>query len=374
MTLRGTGQDAPVANHRVPSARGSWADLLPGLALCVLTALLARAVHQAIPPSVGSVVGEVVFAVAFGLFFGNVAKLPPLFTPGLRFSFQAVLRAAIVLLGATFSAQQVVAIGGKAVTMIVALMAIALVAAHALGRLAGVPGRLATLIGVGTAVCGNSAIVAVAPVIQARDEDVSFAIATNTLFGTLCVFLYPLIARAVGMTDAAFGTWAGTAVNDTSQVLAAGFAYSDAAGRLATAVKLTRNALMGPVIVLMGILYARSGAGNGARGGHHGSGSFWTRAKQSVPLFVLGFLAMAALNSLGVFRELSFRTGRDLVQDAQWTARVLILVALAGVGFSTRLDAMRATGLRPLYVGLIVAAATSVACLLWIRFLGPATQ
>ena len=372
MTLRGTGQDAPVANPRTLSPRGSWADLLPGLALCVLTALLARAVHQALPPSVGSIVGEVVFAIAFGLFFGNVAKLPPLFTPGLRFSFQAVLRAAIVLLGATFSAQQVVAIGGKAVTMIVALMAIALVAAHALGRLAGVPGRLATLIGVGTAVCGNSAIVAVAPVIEARDEDVSFAIATNTLFGTLCVFLYPLIARAIAMTDAAFGTWAGAAVNDTSQVVAAGFAYSDAAGRLATAVKLTRNALMGPVIVLMGVLYARSQAGTGGRGGEHGS--FWTRAKQSVPLFVLGFLAMAALNSLGVFRELSLRTGRDLVLDAQWTARVLILVALAGVGFSTRLDAMRETGLRPLYVGLIVAAATSGACLLWIRFLGPATQ
>ena len=374
MTPRGTGQDAPVANPRTPSARGSWADLLPGLALCVLTALLARAVHQALPPSVGSVVGEVVFAVAFGLFFGNVAKLPPLFTPGLRFSFQAVLRAAIVLLGATFSAQQVVAIGGRAVAMIVALMAIALLAAHALGRLAGVPGRLATLIGVGTAVCGNSAIVAVAPVIQARDEDVSFAIATNTLFGTLCVFLYPLIARAIGMTDDAFGTWAGAAVNDTSQVLAAGFAYSDAAGRLATAVKLTRNALMGPVIVLMGILYARSNAGSGARAGDRGPVSFWARAKQSVPLFVLGFLAMAALNSLGVFRELSIRTGRDLVQDAQWIARVLILVALAGVGFSTRLDAMRQTGLRPLYVGLIVAAATSAACLLWIRFLGPATQ
>jgi len=366
-----------VANPTPAPARGSWADVLPGLALCVLTAFLARAVHQAVPSPVGTVVGEVVFAVAFGLFLGNAAKLPPLFTPGLRFSFQAVLRAAIVLLGATFSAQQVVAIGGRAVAMIAVLMAVALLAAHALGRLAGVPGRLATLIGVGTAICGNSAIVAVAPVIQARDEDVSFAIATNTLFGTLCVFFYPLIARALGMSDAAFGTWAGAAVNDTSQVVAAGFAYSDAAGRLATAVKLTRNALMGPVIVLLGVLYARSAAASDARGGAGAGnrpGGFWTRAKQSVPLFVVGFLAMAALNSLGLFRELSIRANRDLVQDAQWIARVFILIALAGVGFSTRLDAMRKAGLRPLYLGLIVAAATSGACLLWIRFLGPAAR
>ena len=378
MTPRRTRQDAPVANSSTSAARASWTDILPGLALCVLTAVLARAVHQAVPSRVGAVVGEVVFAVAFGLLLGNTAKLPPLFTPGFRFSFQAVLRTAIVLLGATFSAQQVAAIGGKAVTMIVALMTIALLAAHALGRLAKVPGRLATLIGVGTAVCGNSAIAAVAPVIHARDEDVSFAIATNTLFGTLCVFFYPLIAHALGMSDAGFGTWAGAAVNDTSQVVAAGFAYSDAAGRLATAVKLTRNALMGPVIVLMGILYARAAdrsaaAGDGARAASRPAG-FWVRARQSVPLFVLGFLSMAVLNSLGVFHVLSIRANRDLVQDAQWIARVLILTALAGVGFSTRLDAMRKAGLRPLYVGLIVAAVTSVACLLWIRILGPAAQ
>jgi uncharacterized membrane protein YadS len=113
-------------------------------------------------------------------------------------------------------------------------------------------------------------------------------------------------------------------------------------------------------------------AGGGARAGNRTG--FWARAGQSVPLFVLGFLAMATLNSLGVFRQLSIRANRDLVQDAQWIARVLILVALAGVGFSTRLDAMRKAGLRPLYVGLIVAAATSGACLLWIRLLGPATE
>ena len=117
-------------------------------------------------------------------------------------------------------------------------MALALTAAHLLGKLAGVPGRLATLIGVGTAVCGNSAIVATAPVIRALDEEVSFAVATNTLFGTAAVLLYPIIGRALHFSDHVFGTWAGTAVNDTSQVVAAGFAYSEAAGRLATAVKL----------------------------------------------------------------------------------------------------------------------------------------
>ncbi len=353
--------------------------VLPGLALSVLIALIARMIHQSLAPGIAAAVGEVILAVLLGLLIGNTVPLPPLFAPGIRFSFHAVLRMAIVLLGATFSVQQVAAIGGKAVIMIVVLMTIALLAAHALGRLARVPPRLATLIGVGTAVCGNSAIVAAAPVIGAHDDEVSFAVATNTLFGTLAVFLYPILGRAMHLNDPAFGTWAGSAVNDTSQVVATGFAYSETAGRIATAVKLTRNALMGVVIVLLGVLYRRARKDEEAAANADGParaaaprGTLWLRIQQSVPLFVIGFLAMAALQSAGVIRELSARVGRDLTQDAQFWARVLILVALAGVGLSTRIAAMRRAGLRPFYVGLAVAAAVSAMSLLWIRLVGPA--
>lgn len=353
-----------------PNRRATtWTDVLPGLALSLLVALLARLIHHALPQGVGVAVGEVILAVLLGLVIGNTIGLPPLFAPGIRFSFHAVLRVAIVLLGAAFSVQQVAAIGGAAVLMIVVLMTVALLAAHGLGKLARVPPRLATLIGVGTAVCGNSAIVATAPVIGARDDEVSFAVATNTLFGTLAVFLYPLLGHALHLRDPAFGTWAGSAVNDTSQVVATGFAYSDGAGRVATAVKLTRNALMGAVIVLMGVLHGRGGEEGG---GAAARGGFWTRVKQSVPLFVLGFLAMAALQSAGVLAWLSERVGRDLAADAQTWARVLILIALAGVGLSTKIAAMRQAGLRPFYVGLTVAAAVSIVSLLWIRAIGPA--
>ena len=363
----------PMPKHAGPH-RATWTDILPGLALSLLVALLARLLHQALPHGLAAAVGEVVLAVLLGLLIGNTVGLPPLFAPGVRCSFHTVLRIAIVLLGASFSVQQVASIGGRAVIMVVVLMTIALIAAHALGRAARVPPRLATLIGVGTAVCGNSAIVATAPVIGAHDDEVSFAIATNTLFGTLAVFLYPLIGHALHLRDPAFGTWAGSAVNDTSQVVATGFAYSDGAGRIATAVKLTRNALMGAVIVLMGVLHG------GAR--HEGSdagsapaparGGFWLRVKQSIPLFVLGFLAMAALQSAGMLRWLSVRAGRDLAADAQNVARVLILIALAGVGLSTRIASMRRAGLRPFYVGLVVATAVSAVSLLWIHTVGPA--
>jgi uncharacterized integral membrane protein (TIGR00698 family) len=203
-------------------------------------------------------------------------------------------------------------------------------------------------------------------VIGARDEDVSFAIATNTLLGTVAVLLYPAIAHATGMSDAHYGTWAGLAVNDTSQVVAAGFAVSDAAGRVATAVKLTRNALMGPVTLLLGLAYSRAAAAGGA------SSSFAARLRQSVPLFVLGFLALALFNTLGGVEALANALGTDVAGWIAWLARLLILVALAGVGLGTSARALRNAGVRPLWLGILTAAATSLGSLLLIRFLGPA--
>jgi uncharacterized integral membrane protein (TIGR00698 family) len=342
--------------------------ILPGLLLALVCAVAARLIHDALPTNVGALVGEVVVAVLLGLVIGNVIPLPTALAPGIRFSFHTLLRVAIVILGAQFSFMQVVAIGGKAVVMIVILMTLALVVAHALGRVARVPGRLATLIGVGTAVCGNTAITATAPVIHAEDEEVSFAIATNTLFGTAAVFVYPMLGHLLGMSSAAFGTWAGTAVNDTSQVVATGFAYGDAAGKVATAVKLTRNALMGPVIVVIGLIYARGA--HAARGEvRRGLGG---RLKQSIPIFVIGFLVVALLNSVGVFAWLGARLHRDLAHYLQLISRFLILVSLSGVGLGTRLSAMRRIGATPFLVGLATAATTAIASYFLILWLGPA--
>ena len=301
--------------------------------------------------------GEVLFAIVLGLIVGNAVRLPDALKQGIRFSFHTVLRTAIVLLGASLSFQQVVATGSAALLIIVILMTLALTAAHVLGRAAGIPARLATLIGVGTAVCGNSAIAATAPVIRARDEEVSFAIATNTLFGTLAVILYPIVGRALGFGDTTFGTWAGTAVNDTSQVVAAGFAFSEAAGDVATTVKLTRNALMGFVIVGIGMAYANTNASDASES--KARVTTWKRIQQSVPLFVVGFLLMAVLHSVGALAWVSRAVGVNVVTLLRDFSRVLILVALAGVGLSTRFDAMRRIGWKPFLLGLGLAGLTS---------------
>lgn len=339
-------------------------SILPGLALVVAVALSARYAHGHVPPATAKLIGEVIFSVLLGLIVGNVFRIPKFADAGIAFAFQTLLRTAIVLLGTTFSFATAVSIGSRALVMVVVLMTLALITAHVLGRLLGVSGRLATLIGVGTSVCGNTAISAVAPVIGAKDEETSFAIATNTLFGTLAVLLYPALGHALGMTDAAFGTWAGAAVNDTSQVVATGFAFSAGAGTVATVVKLTRNTMMGGVIVVLGLLYAGGGKGT--------AGSLGQRFRQSVPMFVLGFLGMCLLNTLHVVSWGSHQLGRDLTVDAQSAAKFLILVALAGVGLGTRLDAMRRIGMRPFWVGLVTALVTSGSAYALIHFFGPA--
>ncbi len=325
--------------------------LVPGLALTFAIAVVASLAAGFLPAAVNAVI----VAVLMGLFIRNWVNLPAQFQPGIKFSLQKLLRFAIILLGIRLSFLEVVRIGAQSVAIIVTLMTAAILLVYLGGKYLKLPRRLALLIGVGTAICGNSAIVAVAPVIDAKEEEVSFSVATITLFGMLAVFLYPLIGLALGMSDSFFGTWAGTAVNDTSQVVATGFAYSQGAGEVATVVKLTRNALLGPVIVLIGILWDRGVPEKGMatdptcttwvcrelrRLGRLGTGAH---------LFVLGFLVMAVLNTLGVFPK-------PVVTQVNAVSSFLILMALAGVGLGTNLGQMRKTGLKPFYLGLFGAA------------------
>lgn len=323
-----------------------YVALVPGLALVFAIAVAAHLAAGFLP----SAVNGVILAILLGLLIRNTFDMPAGLQPGIKFSLQTLLRFAIILLGIRLSFLDVLRIGAQSLAIIVALMASAILLVYLGGRFLKLPPRLALLIGVGTAICGNSAIVATAPVLKAKDEEVSFAVATITLFGTLAVFLYPLIGVALGMSHLFFGTWAGTAVNDTSQVIATGFAYSQEAGEVATVVKLTRNALLGPAIIILGLLWARTGGetpspsgssrGELRRLGQLGSGAH---------TFVLGFIGMAALNTLGVFPQ-------PVVAQVSGASQFMILMALAGVGLGTSLSQMRRTGLRPFYLGLFGAA------------------
>ena len=226
-------------------------------------------------------------------------------------------------------------------------MAAALALVLGLSRLASIEPRLAVLLAVGAAVCGNSAVVATAPVIGARSRDVAFAVATVTVFGTAAVFIYPIIGHALGLGDAPFGLWTGIAVNDTSQVVAASSAYSPQALDVATVVKLIRNALMAPLLVGIAWAWVRT---NGV------AGDTSAGLRKAVPLFVLGFLAMTVLRSLGII-------GPDLAAILTSASGWCILIGLAGVGLGIHVAELRAIGPRAFAVGLGAAVIIGLATL-----------
>lgn len=277
-----------------------------------------------------------------------------------------------MLLGARLSLAEIARIGLPATGLIVVTMAASFAIVLLVARLVRVDDRLAVLIAVGSAVCGNTAIVATAPVIGARAREVAYAVATITLFGTLAVFLYPTIGHALDLSPTASGLWAGVAVHDTSQVIATGAAFGPEALDVATVVKLIRNALMAPLLFLIAAVWAgRADApamsgGSGVSSGSPGSGSRSVGRlgiRRAIPLFVLGFLALATLRTVGLI-DAQQAAGLDTV------ARSLILVALAAVGMSIHVGELRETSWRPLAVGFAVALIVGLGSLVAIVTLG----
>lgn len=347
-------------------AKAGWI----GLVLVAGVALVGRYFHSLITdPTLSKAISEILIAVLLGLVVRNFVAVDHRSEAGIKFAIQRVLRLGIILLGLRLSLQDVLATGLSALLLVVICIILGLTLAFAAGRLFNIPSRLAALIGVGTAICGNSAIVATAPVIEAKDEEVSFAIATITLFGLIAVIIFPWVGQLMGLSDRVFGLWAGTAVNDTSQVVAVGAAHSPLALNIATVVKLTRNTLMAPLIVLFGIAY-RKGQQNRVSEKSIGASRFsWSKL---IPGFVLGFLLMSLLRSAGIALgwlpqnvaqpgQLVFAA--NILKTLDDIAKLAILMALAGVGLNTNLASIKKIGFKPLIVGLCVAILLATASL-----------
>ncbi len=289
-----------------------------------------------------------------GLAVGAITPLRALLRPGAAISARVALRTGIALLGARLTLGQVVETGGSSVIAIVIIVTVALALGLGLSERAGVAAPLSWLITVGMAICGNSAILALSPIVRAPHRDTAYAVSTITIFGLLGVLLLPAIGTIVGMSDTTFGTWAGLSVNDTAQVVATGFAYSQPAGDVATIVKLTRNIAILPVLVGATWLMTRADARAAIAAGGEAAAAVaihplrWL--SRAVPWFVVGFVVFAALRTLGV---LDVPVGGTPLYDVlSLAAGILILVALAGVGLGTDLRAMAGVGPRPFLLGV----------------------
>lgn len=319
----------------------------PGLLLVIAIALLSAWLGSLFP-----LVGGPVFGIVLGLFVSNAIGKPRAAHAGIRFSSKQVLQWAIVALGCGLSLRSVWQTGVDSFAVMIASLLAALLAAFAASRLLRIPGRLSALIGVGTGICGGSAIAAVSPIIEADDTEIAYAISTIFLFNIAAVLLFPTLGHLIGLSDPAFGLWAGTAINDTSSVVAAGYLYSSAAGDYATIVKLARTTMIIPVAfaiaLLVGIRKKRKEAAGQA------DSSF--RFSRIFPWFILWFLVASSFQTLGLF-------GDDFVRLASRAAHFMIVMALTAIGLSADLRAMLKTGFRPIVFGGIVSLAVSIASL-----------
>lgn len=319
----------------------------PGLLLAVGLALAAWQLGRLAP-----LIGGPVFGIVLGIVVRNLCAPGAQFTPGIQFGGKQVLQWSIIALGFGLSLTQVAKTGLESLSVTLITMTAAFVAAWGLGRLLGVHDKLKILIGVGTAICGGSAIAAVTPIVKPDDHDTAFAISTIFLFNLVAVLLFPLLGHLLHLSDLGFGLWAGTAINDTSSVVAAGYSYSAAAGDYATIVKLTRATLIIPVCLVLAIQVAlrekRASRQNG------GIGDFSLR--RIFPWFILWFLVASGIRTAGLVPA--------AIQPAiHWAAEFLIIVALTAIGLSANLRKMASTGPRPILLGLGVWAAVSLSSL-----------
>jgi uncharacterized integral membrane protein (TIGR00698 family) len=325
--------------------------LPPGLAVVALIAAAAWAFGGYLP-----LVGAPVLALATGVVIANGTRSSPAWRPGVDFTLKRLLRVAIVLFGATLSLAQVLQIGAGSLALILVTILLALGLTALLGRGLGTPAGLTGLIGVGTAICGATAILTVGPIIESKEEEIAFAVTTIFLFNMLAVVVYPLLGHLLALSDRAFGAWAGAAIHDTSSVLAASFQYSEPAGQVATVVKLTRTLMLVPLALVYGLAHsyrqARLGAGGRAR----------VDLRKIFPWFILWFVLAAILNTAGLLQG-------PVVGWASLAGRFLVVMVMAAVGLSADLRRMRQIGLRPFYVGLVASVAIAFTSIILIRAL-----
>jgi uncharacterized integral membrane protein (TIGR00698 family) len=302
----------------------------------------AKAHHLIIPN-----IEYVLWAIVIGLVIGNTMTLPKVFEAGVA-TYEFWLKAGIVLLGARFVLGDVWKLGGISIALVGIEIAGSLALMTLLGRIFNLKPKLTSLLAVGSAICGVSAIIAAKGAIDADDEDSSFAIAAILALGAIALVFFPLIGHALHMSDNSFGLWAGLAVDNTAEATAAGAMYSDAAGKLAVLAKTTRNATIGFVVLAYAIYWASRGQASNIKN----KGAFlW----EKFPKFILGFLVISVLVTAHVF-------SKDQVSSLANLSRWAFLLTFAGVGLRTNFRQMSKQGVRPFIVGalgeILIAALT----------------
>lgn len=323
------------AARRWSGALAQDGSIMPGLLLTTVIAASAYALRQ-LPGA--DTFSPMILAIFIAILFHNTVGTPVLAKAGVVFSLRRILRLAIILLGLQLTAQQVVEVGGTGFAVIAATLLATFFLTKAAGHYLGVDRKLAELIAAGTSICGASAVIATNTVTDGSDEDVAYAVACVTIFGTLSMFLYPVLGTVLGLDGHTYGLWAGASIHEIAQVVAAAFQHGKDAGDYGTIAKLSRVMLLAPLVIGLGVAASRR-SGTSAAGRKD-------RARVPLPWFVLGFLALIAVNSVGVVPM----EAKHLLVPA---TTFLLTVALAAMGLETDIRKLKAKGVRPLALGAL---------------------
>lgn len=326
------------------SRKSIWMARFPGIALAISIAIVATIIGRAIP-----VVGAPIICIVIGVVIAAIRRPTEKFRPGIATASKLILQISVVVLGSQLSLKEIVKVGFSSLPVMLGTLTVCLVGAYWIGKWLGIVGDLRTLIGVGTSICGASAIAAVTPIIGAASVDVAYAISTIFLFNMTAVLTFPFLGHLLGLSQHSFGLFAGTAINDMSSVVAASTTYGSVAANYAIVVKLTRTMLIIPISLGLATLERRKHNADSAKPNVH--------VARLVPWYLIGFLVVASANSVGLIPQ---GIHHALVQISIF----LIAIALAAIGLSTDVAGFRRTGHRPLLLGGILWILVSTTSLL----------
>jgi uncharacterized integral membrane protein (TIGR00698 family) len=318
-----------------------FVKIIPGFGAACILAFIARYIESILPIHI---IGASVIALLLGMLINNFYK-PACLSAGLKFTSKKVLKLAIILLGASLSVNVILSVGKMSLMVMVFTLLTCFGGGYLVGKALGLNWKLSNLISAGTGICGGSAIAAIAPVIDAEDKDIAYAMSATFLFDMAMIILFPIMGRWIGLSDMAYGLWAGTAVNDTSSVVAAGYAFSEGAGDFATMVKLTRTLSIIPTVLVFTFINLRIKRKQ----------SIDTNAGKKVnvmklfPWFIVGFIGLAIINSLGFIPVNVSACAKDI-------SKFLMVAALAAIGLGTSFKDVRKSGFAPMMHGFIISA------------------
>ena len=328
---------------------------IPGILLAVCIAFLACWIESLLPIHL---IGSAVIAMFIGMFLNQYIKNTKIFASGLKFTSKKILKFAIILLGLSLNITTILHVGKMSLTVMVFTLLTCFGGGYFIGKALGLNWKLSNLISAGTGICGGSAIAAIAPTIDADDNDVAYAMSATFLFDMAMIILFPIMGRALGMSDQAFGIWAGTAVNDTSSVVATGYAFSEGAGDFATMVKLTRTLAIIPTVITFAFVQLRlkrKEAIANSQNGDELKANF--NIAKIFPWFILGFLGMSIVASI-------FSIPTTVVSGTKTISKFLMVCALSAIGLNTSFTNLKKSGIRPMIHGFIISALVVIVALL----------